>query len=49
MISFPLLALAPETQLVLIVFAIVGPIAIVILLLLIKRIEKNNPNKIRWR
>ena len=49
MISMPLLVLAPETKLVLMVIAISGPIAIGMLLLLIKRIEQNNPDKIRWR
>ena len=49
MIIIPLAVLADETKLVLMAIAIAGPIMITTLLLIIKRIEKNNPDKIRWR
>ena len=49
MIFIPLGALGPEIKLVLTIFAITGPIAIGTLFLIIKRIEKRNPDKIRWR
>mgnify|MGYP007063349779 CR=1 FL=1 len=49
MISASLAVLGPEVKSLLVVFAIVGPMAIGILLFIIKRIEKENPDRIRWR
>ncbi len=41
--------LGPEIKGLLTLFAIAGPVAIGILLFIIKRIEKENPERIRWR
>ena len=41
--------LSPQTTIALTVIALTGVIAIIILLLIIKRIEKESPDKIRWR
>ena len=41
--------LGPEIKLFLAVVTISGPVAIGALLFIIKRIEKENPDKIRWR
>jgi len=49
MIFIPLGVLGPEIKLVLTIFAIIGPIAIGMLFLIIKRIERRTPDKIRWR
>ena len=49
MILTSLAALGPEVKAVLVVFAIAGPVAIGILFFIIKRIEKENPDRIRWR
>ena len=42
-------ALGPELKLFLAVVTIVGPFMIGILIFIIKRIEKKNPDRIRWR
>ena len=42
-------ALGPEIKVFIVVAALAGPIAIGILLLIIKRIEQMNPDRIRWR
>ena len=49
MIKTHIALLAPQTKLALTVIALAGAIAVSILLLIIKRIEKQNPDKIRWR
>ena len=49
MITANIAVLSPETRLALTVIAFVGVIAISMLLLIIKRIEKQSPDKIRWR
>ena len=49
MIAANIAVLSPETRLALTVIALVGVIAISMLLLIIKRIEKQSPDKIRWR
>ena len=49
MIFTPIAALGPEIKVFVVVAAVAGPIAIGILLLIIKRIEKTNPDRIRWR
>ncbi len=49
MIWGPLAALGPEIKLFLILVSILGPISIAILIYFIKRIEKENPSRIRWR
>ena len=49
MIWISLAALGPEIKLLLGFFAIAGPISISILLFIIKRIEKEHPDRIRWR
>ena len=41
--------LGPEIKVFLGVVAIAGPVAIGFLLFIIKRIEKSNPDRIRWR
>ena len=45
----PLATLGPELKLFLALVSIVGLVAIVVLILIIKRIEKENPSRIRWR
>ncbi|WP_320668211.1 hypothetical protein [Prochlorococcus sp. MIT 1307] len=49
MTSFSLAVLGTEIKLFLIGVAIAGPVSIGLLLLIIKRIEKKNPERIRWR
>ncbi len=49
MIHFLFSALGPELKLFLVVISIVGPLTIGILVLIIKRIEKDTPDRIRWR
>ncbi len=49
MIGVLIAVLGPEIKLLLAALAIVGPVAIIILILLIKRIERENPDRIRWR
>ena len=49
MILTSLAALGPEIKVVLVVIAIAGPVAIGTLLFIIKRIEKEYPDRIRWR
>ena len=49
MTSSCLAALGPEIKLFLEVVAIAGPLAIGVLVIIIKRIEKENPDRIRWR
>ena len=44
-----LLALGPEIKVFIGVMAIAGPIAIAGLIFLLKKIEKEDPSKIRWR
>ena len=41
--------LGPEIKLFLGVVAIAGPVAVVSLIFIIKRIESKNPDRIRWR
>ena len=45
----PLSTLGPEIKVFLVAVSIIGPVAIGILIFIIKRIEKENPNRIRWR
>ena len=49
MICILFAVLDPEDKIILGVLAITGLIAIGGLLLILKRIEKENPEKIRWR
>ena len=49
MIWTPFALLGPEIKIFMTVAAITGPIAIGILIFVIKRIEKENPDRIRWR
>ncbi len=42
-------ALDPGLKIFLGAVALIGPLSIVSLILLLKRIEKRNPDKIRWR
>ncbi len=44
-----LASLEPNIQLFIQVIALLGPASIVFLIILLKRIEKKDPNKIRWR
>ena len=41
--------LDPTIQTFIYVVAIAGPLSIAVLILLLKKIEKNNPDRIRWR
>ena len=41
--------LGPEIKLFLIAVAVTGPLAIIALILILKRIEKIDPERIRWR
>ncbi len=41
--------LDPGIKTFLLIVSIIGPTAILLLILLLKRIEKNDPNRIRWR
>lgn len=43
------IALSSEIKLFIELSAIIGPLAILGVVLLLKRIEKDNPEKIRWR
>ena len=47
--SIVLAVLDPTIQTFIYVVAIAGPLSIVVLILLLKKIEKNNPERIRWR
>ncbi len=49
MIGFTLAALGPEIKFFLALVAILGPFAIGVLIFIIKKIEKENPERIRWR
>ena len=49
MIISPLALLGPELKLFITAAAVVGPLSIILLLFFIKRIEKQNPERIRWR
>ena len=44
-----LLVLGPEIKAFIGVMAVVGPLAIAGLIFLLKKIEKQDPSKIRWR
>ncbi len=41
--------IGPEIKIFLAAVAVLGPLSIGILLFIIKRIEKENPERIRWR
>ena len=41
--------LNPTIQTFMYVVAIAGPLSIAVLIFLLKKIEKNNPERIRWR
>ena len=41
--------LGPELKLFLTLVFILGPLSIAVLVFIIKRIEKENPDRIRWR
>ena len=49
MILTTLGTLGPEIKVFLAAVSIAGPVAIGILFVFIKRIEKQNPDRIRWR
>ena len=49
MILIPFIVIAPELKTLLYLLAIAGPVAIGLLLIIIKRIEMKNPERIRWR
>ncbi len=49
MMWLSLAALGPEIKVFLVGASILGPVAIGILVFIIKRIEKQNPARIRWR
>ena len=42
-------ALGPELKLFLALVSVLGPVAIAVLVFIIKRIERENPGRIRWR
>ena len=44
-----LAVLDPTIKTFIYVVAIAGPLSIAVLILLLKKIEKNNPERIRWR
>ena len=47
--SFNLLGvLGPEIKILLVGFAIAGPMAVIGLIIFIKKIEKENPERVRW-
>jgi len=45
----PFAVLGPELKIFLALVSIIGPVAIAVLVFIIKRIEKENPGRIRWR
>ena len=47
--SIVLAVLDPTIQAFIYVVAIAGPLSIAVLIFLLKKIEKNNPERIRWR
>ena len=47
--SIVLAVLNPTIQTFIYVVAIAGPLSIAVLIFLLKKIEKNNPERIRWR
>ena len=47
--SIVLAVLDPTIQIFIYVVAIAGPLSIAVLIFLLKKIEKNNPERIRWR
>ncbi len=47
--SIVLAVLDPTIQTFIYVVAIAGPLSIAVLIFLLKKIEKNNPERIRWR
>ena len=47
--TIPLATIDPTIKTFVITSIILGPISIALLILILKRIEKNDPNRIRWR
>ena len=47
--SIVLAVLDPTIKTFIYVVAIAGPLSIAVLIFLLKKIEKNNPERIRWR
>ena len=48
-VTNPLAVIDPAIKTFLIISAVLGPISIALLILFLKRIEKDDPNRIRWR